>query len=145
MSKILSKIFGDGASKLVDSIGKTVDGIVTSDDERMKAKSAITSLVTGFFEKMASMQKEVIMAEASGSWLQRSWRPVLMLGFGFIVMYSKFLAPAFGLPNTELEPDFWQLLRIGIGGYVIGRSAEKLGGKLADNIDKIPGRKSKDK
>ena len=72
------------------------------------------------------MQTEIILAEAKGNWLQRSWRPILMLAFGFIVIYVKFLAPLFDLKIPELENEFWNLLQLGIGGYVIGRSAEKI-------------------
>ena len=49
-----------------------------------------------------------------------------MLAFGFIVIYVKFIGPLFGLAIPELENEFWELLKIGIGGYVVGRSAEKI-------------------
>ena len=49
-----------------------------------------------------------------------------MLCFGFIVMYVKFIAPLFELPIPPLENEFWDLLQLGIGGYVVGRSAEKI-------------------
>ena len=81
-------------------------------------------------EVMQRMQTDVIIAEAKGNWLQRSWRPILMLSFGFIVIYVKFIAPLFDLKIPELENEFWNLLQLGIGGYVVGRSAEK----IADNI-----------
>ena len=48
------------------------------------------------------------------------------MAFGFIVIYVKFLAPLLGLTIPELEIEFWELLKIGIGGYVVGRSAEKI-------------------
>jgi hypothetical protein len=76
------------------------------------------------------MQTDIIITEAKGNWLQRSWRPLLMVSFGFIVIYVKFIGPLFGLPIPELELEFWELLKIGIGGYVVGRSAEK----IANNI-----------
>ena len=76
------------------------------------------------------MQTEIIVAEAKGNWLQRSWRPILMLAFGFIVIYVKFVAPLFNLQSPELENEFWNLLQLGIGGYVIGRSAEKIAGNI---------------
>ena len=54
----------------------------------------------------------------------------LMMSLGFIVIYVKFIGPLFGLPIPPLELEFWELLKIGIGGYVVGRSAEK----IANNI-----------
>jgi hypothetical protein len=32
----------------------------------------------------------------------------------------------FSLPIPPLEDQFWSLLNLGIGGYVVGRSAEKV-------------------
>ena len=79
------------------------------------------------------MQTEIIVTEAKGNWLQRSWRPILMLAFGFIVIYIKFIAPLFNLTTPELENEFWNLLQLGIGGYVIGRSAEKISKNVTFN------------
>ena len=49
-----------------------------------------------------------------------------MLVLGFIVIYVKFLAPVLELPIPPLENEFWNLLQLGIGGYVIGRTGEKM-------------------
>ena len=56
-----------------------------------------------------------------------------MLAFGFIVIYVKFLAPLFDLRIPELENEFWNLLQLGIGGYVIGRTGEKMMTSYADS------------
>lgn len=53
-----------------------------------------------------------------------------MLSFGFIVIYVKFVGPLFDLRIPVLEDEFWTLLQIGIGGYVVGRSAEKIADKI---------------
>lgn len=49
-----------------------------------------------------------------------------MLSFGFIVMYVKFIGPLFQLHVPPLEDEFWNLLQLGIGGYVVGRTGEKM-------------------
>jgi hypothetical protein len=49
-----------------------------------------------------------------------------MLSFGFIIIYVKFIAPLFSLTIPPLEVEFWSLLKLGIGGYVVGRSGEKI-------------------
>ena len=83
------------------------------------------------------MQTEIIVAEAKGNWLQRSWRPILMLSFGFIIIYTKFISQLSAhLITPVLEPEFWSLLEIGIGGYVIGRSGEKIVDKLGPLFNK---------
>ncbi len=132
---LFDNIFSTGAKELTDSIGNTIDNLSTSDQEKLNAKAQLTKLVTGKLSELASYQKEVLVTELQGTVLQRSWRPIVMLAFASIVVYVKFIAPAFGLPNTELESSFWGLLEIGIGGYVIGRSLEKVTEKVTKNID----------
>lgn len=122
MKKIFEFITGD----IIKSIGSVIDDLFTNDEERIQAKNKVFEILKEKELELRKMQTEVIVTEARGNWLQRSWRPILMLGFGFIVMYNKFFAPAFGLPNAELEGEFWNLLQLGVGGYVIGRSAEKI-------------------
>ena len=132
---IFKKIVSSGAKELTDSIGKTIDSLSTSDDEKLNAKAKLTEIVTSKLTELASYQKEVLVTELQGSKLQRNWRPIVMLAFAFIVVYAKFIAPAFDLPNAELETHFWKLLELGIGGYVIGRSLEKVTDKVTQNID----------
>ena len=122
MKKILDWFSGG----VVKEIGKVIDNLFTSEEERIKAKNEVFKVLQEQQLKLQQLQTEIIVAEANGNWLQRSWRPILMLSFGFIVIYVKFIAPLFDLKIPELENEFWDLLQIGIGGYVIGRSAEKI-------------------
>ena len=122
MDKIL-KFFG---SSVIGDIGKIIDDLFTSDEERDAAKNKILQVLKEKELELQKMQTDIIIAEAKGNWLQRSWRPILMLSFGFIVIYVKFIAPMFSLPIPPLEDQFWSLLNLGIGGYVVGRSAEKV-------------------
>lgn len=77
----------------------------------------------------------IIVAEASGNWLQRSWRPLLMLWFGGLIG-----ARWFGYSAPNLAPDeyleLWAIVKIGIGGYVIGRSVEKTAPAIAEVLKK---------
>ena len=135
IADILSKLTGSVISDTVKSVGDTIDKVTTSDDEKLKAKNDLTQIVTDAINQSTSYQRDVLVAELQGNWLQRSWRPILMLAFGFIVVYSKFIAPAFHLPNAVLEDNFWNLMQLGIGGYVVGRSVEKVADTVTKNID----------
>jgi len=126
MDKIL-KFFG---TSVIGDIGKVIDDLFTSDEERAAAKNRITQVLKEKELELQRMQTDIIIAEAKGNWLQRSWRPILMLSFGFIVIYNKFAAPLFGWTIPILEGEFWTLLQIGIGGYVVGRSTEKIADKI---------------
>ena len=122
MKKIL-EFFG---ANVIGDIGKVIDNLFTSDEERIQARNKIMQVLKEKELELQKMQTDVIIAEAKGNWIQRSWRPLLMLSFGFIVIYNKFAAPLFGWPIPILEEEFWTLLQIGIGGYVVGRTGEKM-------------------
>ena len=68
----------------------------------------------------------IVEAEAkSEGWLTRSWRPLTMLVFvGLIV------ARIFGLTDQHISTEeydrLWQLVQIGVGGYVASRGIEKV-------------------
>jgi hypothetical protein len=122
-----------------EGILKGLDGIFTSDEERLNAKGKIISLqsqVMGmsleYESKLTEAKTSIIVAEAQGkSWIQRNWRPLLMLSIVGIIVNNYILFPylvLFGIPATPLElPDkLYTLMEIGVGGYVVGRSAEKI-------------------
>ena len=122
----MKKIFDwFGGSVVTDLLGG-LDKLFTSKEEKIKAKNVIKEILVKKQIELQQLQTEIIVTEAKGNWLQRSWRPILMLAFGFIVIYVKFLGPVFELPIPPLENVFWNLLQLGIGGYVIGRTGEKM-------------------
>tara|TARA_R110002020_G_C16085284_1_gene757423 strand:+ start:476 stop:868 length:393 start_codon:yes stop_codon:yes gene_type:complete len=129
MKKILEFLGGN----VIKEVGNIIDNLFTNDEERINAKNKIIQVLKEKELELQKMQTDIIIAEAKGNWLQRSWRPILMLSFGFIVIYVKFIAPLFDLRIPELENEFWNLLQLGIGGYVIGRSAEKISEKITIN------------
>jgi len=126
----------DFISGLVSPVTKMVDELHTSEEERLKIKSAmfqvqseLTVKVIDYETKLMSAQASVITAEAQGqSWLQRNWRPITMITFLVLVVCD-----SFGLLENRLAAEAWTLLQIGLGGYVVGRSAEK----IAPTITKI--------
>jgi len=129
----MNKIFKWFTGGLVKEIGNVIDNLFTSEEERLKAKNEIFKVLQEQQLELQKLQTEIIVTEANGNWLQRSWRPILMLAFGFIVIYVKFIAPLFSLPIPPLENEFWDLLQLGIGGYVVGRSVEKVAGNITIN------------
>ena len=76
-------------------------------------------------------QSKVVQAEANSEhWITSAWRPITMLVFVAIIANNYILVPyfqAFGadIPTLELTDQMWDLLKIGIGGYIVGRSVEK--------------------
>lgn len=106
-----------------------IDNLHTSTEEKLEQKAQLLALQVQFLEKGLAYEQEqlkqkaaIIMAEAQGgSWIQRNWRPITMLTFLALVVLDQTGVLAF-----RLAPQAWTLLQIGLGGYVVGRSAEKI-------------------
>ena len=124
------------ASPIIGALFKTVDKAIDSKEEREKIKSNIQQQVMAGEMKELSTAANIILAEAkSESWLARNWRPLLMMVVVMIVANNYLLVPyanAFFEWGIILDlPDaLGTLLTIGVGGYTVGRSAEKVAGKL---------------
>jgi len=126
--------------ELVGTIGEAFDNNFTNKEERLNAKTNLLNAANSMLMQLQQLQAETIKTETLGSKLQRSWRPIVMLVFTFIVVYSFFIQPAF-FPNqvairSSLPHEFWVLLEIGLGGYVIGRSGEKIATSVSETLQK---------
>ena len=95
-------------------------------------EEALNKMQTDYATAIVNAQGGVIKAEASsGSWLAANWRPILMLSFTAIIVVNYLVVPIaqwFGVSEAPLilPPDMWALLKIGVGGYIVGRSGEKI-------------------
>jgi len=126
---------------VVNKVADIIDKKIEDKDLANKIKAELTNELLAKeysrIEQELNAQKEIIVAEATGhSWLQRNWRPITMLVFVYIVAHNFIIAPLFSLKELPIPPDMWELLKLGIGGYVIGRSVEKVVPTVADAIAK---------
>lgn len=101
-----------------------------SEEERAKIESAMQSELLKADWSEFEQKAKIMVAEMQGNFLQRSWRPITMLVFVYIIAHNYIFAPILGMfvdsmPILEIPPDMWDLLKLGIGGYIVGRSAEK--------------------
>jgi uncharacterized membrane protein len=104
--------------------------------EQEKAAGAIVAAVLPTVQEIAKAQSSVIVAEAQGqSWLQRNWRPGLMVIFAVIILSAWLGYVPRNLPQGFLD-HLWGLLETGIGGYVIGRSVEQTARAVVSGIRK---------
>ncbi len=128
MKKILQWLSGS----FFNDVKGVLDEVITTKEEKELIKLKLMELILTHTNKSDELRAGIIEVEAKGNWLQRSWRPILMLAFGSVVLFHYFLYPTIRAFSPELPdlaplvPDFWNLLSIGIGGYVVGRSIEKI-------------------
>ena len=109
-------------TNLVSAVGDIVNRLTLPGREKKQLETDILRLLIAVEEKTISEQAAAIREEARGNWLQRSWRPIVMLVFTLIILAGTFL----NLPILADTSRSWDLLEIGLGGYIIGRGGEQL-------------------
>lgn len=121
--------------KVVEKGLDIIDDLVPDKDLAAKLKSGIKEKSMTFAHEEGSQlieaQMKVMLAEMTGSWLQRNWRPLLMLTIIAIVFNNYVLFPYLSMftdkaTMLELPKGLWALLNVGVGGYIVGRSGEKI-------------------
>ncbi len=124
-------VLGTVANLILPGVFKEVDKAIPDQDLGAKLKASIQTAVLSADASALEAQAGVVTAEAKGeSWLQRNWRPLTMLVFVAIVVNNYILAPYLQAifswsVSLDTPPDLWALIKLGLGGYVMGRSAEK--------------------
>jgi len=99
--------------------------------ERAQAQAKLLELQQqGELKELESAMNIIVSEAKSDHWVVAAWRPITMLTFTLIVANNYILYPYLSLfwqeaPVLVLPPDLWALLKIGLGGYVVGRSVEK--------------------
>lgn len=117
--------------KFLPIIGDVLDKIIPDVNKRDEAKQQLALLASSQEAKEIEGRFGVLVAEAkSEHWIVAAWRPITMLSFTTIIVNNYILAPYIELFFSvnvvlELPPYLWDLLKIGLGGYVVGRSSEK--------------------
>lgn len=107
-------------------ISTVIDKAVPDKDQAEQLKMQVTLEAMKADAGELKAATDIILAEAKGeSWLQRNWRPVLMLWFAGLVgaHWLGFTPP--NLPESVVN-SLLDIVQVGIGGYVLGRSGEKI-------------------
>ena len=121
-----------GWGQAIAGVTNLVGQFIEDKDKANELETAIKRKLLSLEQSVIDAQKEVIVAEAtSQSFIARNWRPIMMLTFVFIIANNYIFFPYISLFGgtamvLEIPPDMWGLLKIGVGGYVIGRSGEKM-------------------
>lgn len=109
---------------LLPMLSDLVRRLVPDPAQRDQAQAELVRQFTA--GELAPLQGAInaMLAELQGNWLQRSWRPLLMLTFGGLIVARWFGLVAPGLSEAEYL-ELWGIVKLGLGGYVVGRSVEK--------------------
>ena len=115
----------------------TIEKAVPDKDLQAKLKADLqTQLIQSNTDELKAAAR-IIQAEAKAGWFASSWRPLLMYVLIFVLIFNYILAPIVkvltgAIIGFELPGDVWTLLNVGLGGYVVGRSAESVARTIAN-------------
>jgi len=116
---------------LIPALTTLFDKLIPDPKAKAAAQMELMTLASSGQLKELEAAMTVITAEAkSEHWIVAAWRPITMLVFVAIIANNYLLYPYLTLfwdaaPLLELPQSLWELLKIGLGGYVVGRSVEK--------------------
>lgn len=121
------------AAELIDDIHTSGEEQGEIDIQKQKLKNEIDKIEFTVKEKMMDYESKLmenrtklIEAETkNGNIFVQSWRPALMVIFAFLIMakWLGFSAPGI---SEAVELELFAIVKLGLGGYVLGRSGEKI-------------------
>ena len=115
-------------------VANLIDKAVPDKDKALKLKHEIENATLKYEAEFTKAARDVVVAEAkSDFWLVAAWRPLMMLVFGAIIV-----ATWFGWTDKAISESLTlrllDIVEIGLGGYIIGRSAEKISKPLLEPL-----------
>lgn len=127
----------DAIGSVFKPISDVIDHLTVSGDQKVALQQTVlqgqitaAGQIQAYQQQLLDAQTKIVLAEAQGgSWLQRNWRPITMITFLVLVVCD-----SFGLLKFRLADQAWSLLQLGLGGYVCGRSLEKIVPSVANAI-----------
>lgn len=145
MTNPFTDLLSGGIGSILAGIKGIIGEFVTDPQAKLAATQKMAELEVEFKEKQieaetafVTQQAQVIIAEAkSDSWIARNWRPLTMLTFVSIVVWNYIVIGTIGafthtISPIPIPPDMWNLLQLGIGGYIGARTAEKIASTVSD-------------
>jgi len=117
---------------LAPIVGDLVKRLIPDSDKSADIDKEVKLALLEHTDSLEAMRGKIVLAEAgSSNWITSAWRPLLMMVIVAIVAVNYLIFPIISLflvtpISIDLPIELWNLLQIGVGGYVVGRSGEKM-------------------
>lgn len=99
--------------------------------EAARVEAEMTAQLWANAHQLNAAAADIIKTEAASQhWLTSNWRPITMLVFVVLIVARWFGWAAPGLSEAEYLK-LWSIVEFGLGGYVVGRSVEKIAPTVA--------------
>ena len=106
-------------------IGKVVDKALPDEAAKDRIKSEALTELMDYAQEIEAAAASIVKQEAASShWLAANWRPITMLIFVALIVARWMGLAAPNLSDAEYIK-LWEIVELGLGGYVIGRTVEK--------------------
>ena len=121
---------------LLPDLGNILERYIPSPVERERAQQEMTLAMANREADLQKAAADIVKTEAASEhWLTATWRPIVMLVFTALIVARWFgwSAPGIGEPEAL---KLWSIVEFGLGGYVVGRSAEKIVPQIVQAVRK---------
>jgi len=116
---------------LLPVLGRVVGNLFPDPAEKAKAEAEMLRQLLAAQSELEQAASRIIQTEAASQhWLAANWRPLTMLTFVALIVARWFGWAAPNLSEAEYIK-LWSIVEFGLGGYVIGRSVEKIAPSIA--------------
>jgi ribosomal protein L18 len=119
---------------LAPILGKVVGNLFPDPEQQAKAQQELMVQLMQHQQQIETAAASIIQSEAASKhWLAANWRPITMLTFLALIVARWF---GWAAPNLDAEEyiKLWSIVEFGLGGYVVGRSVEKIAPGIADAL-----------
>ena len=119
---------------LAPILGKVVGNLFPDPEQKAKAEAEMLRQLMEHQAQIENAAASIIQTEAASQhWLSANWRPITMLTFLGLIVARWFGWAAPDLSEAEYIK-LWSIVEFGLGGYVVGRSVEKIAPTVADAL-----------
>lgn len=116
---------------LLPVLGKVVGNLFPDPAEKAKAEAEMMRQLLAAQSELEQAASRIIQTEAASQhWLAANWRPLTMITFVALIVARWFGWAAPNLSEAEYIK-LWSIVEFGLGGYVVGRSVEKIAPSIA--------------
>lgn len=119
---------------LAPILGKVVGNLFPDPEQKAKAEAEMMKTLLAHQAEIEGAAAKIIQTEAASQhWLAANWRPLTMIVFVALIVARWFGWAAPNLSEAEYIK-LWSIVEFGLGGYVVGRSVEKIAPTIAGAI-----------
>ena len=119
---------------LAPVLGKVIGNLFPDPEQKAKAEAEMMKSLLAHQAEIEGAAAKIIQTEAASQhWLAANWRPLTMIVFVALIVARWFGWAAPNLGEAEYLK-LWSIVEFGLGGYVVGRSVEKIAPTIAGAI-----------